>query len=66
VLFVRVLFTLSLTGLARYLANAFDPFCIYIVLVVRQLFVKCLLGNSKEEDMSDFRYHKTAGGAQEN
>jgi len=35
VLFVSVLFTVFLTGSARYLANAVDPFCIYPVVVLR-------------------------------
>jgi len=45
--YVSVLFTVSLNGSARYLANAVDPFCIYPVVV----FMKCFLGSTKEEDM---------------
>lgn len=35
IVYVSVLFTVPLTGSARYLANAVDPFCIYPVVVLR-------------------------------
>jgi hypothetical protein len=57
IVYVSVLFTVSLNGSARYLSNAVDLFCIYPVV--------CVFWEAQRRKICDLRYHKTSRGAEE-